>query len=190
MLVFSYAQHVVTEEATLDIHNNSLTLNSPRITFQATVGRLSWTTDDLAKIYGHGLYFPLSDGKRHLVLGEEHVPVPQNTEYHDPTEWQTLVMANTQLSGTVRGDVVAYHLTAETSASCNCSRIPNDDCSIQISNYVTNVVERHIYSKDSVQPAYLATLFWLFQDAAVKEIATTTASKTVSVQLLFDGNHS
>lgn len=194
VLVFSLARNV---EAIADVDNWTLNLTNPRTTFQATVGRLSWTTNDLSKIYGsacaegtdcRGLRFPLSDEKRHLMLGEQHIPVPQQALFIQPAFWQTLVVANTQLDAISRADVVAYNLTARMASTNNASRIPDDFCFIPVDNYVNKVIERHLYSKDSVYPAYLAALFWLFQDAAVRQVATENALNTTVVQLLLDGN--
>lgn len=112
VLVLSIARQLATDdndEGILDWSDDNtewfLTLNNPRVTFQVTVGRLSWSLVDLTSIYDdsvcldsvncRGLYFPLADGKRHVLVGEEHVPMPQNTTFTDPDQWQKQIHRST-----------------------------------------------------------------------------------------------
>lgn len=197
VLIYSLARRIVTEEGVVDITNGTLSLKNFQITYRVTVGRLSWTTEDFSTVYGstcaqgvncRGLYFPLDDGKHHLVLGEDYIPVPQSPSTFFAAQRQVLAMANTQITSDTRGDIVTYRLSKASVALYNQTRLQRAQCKVLLCSYVNDIIERHIYSFDPVQPAYTAALFWLFQNAAVKELATNVSTNSTKSRLLFDGN--
>lgn len=199
VLIYSLARHIVTDDGVGEFNNNylELALENPRMRYRATVGRLSWTSEDLTSIYDsscaedancNGLNFPLADGKRHLVLGEDFIPEPKRAEIEDPAQWEALVIAETQVDDLTLGDVAVFCLSEEAQASYNASTYSGEECFILSVGFIDDVIERHIYSRDPVQPAYTAALFWLFQNAVVKQIVTTHSSNSTGVRLLLDGN--
>lgn len=123
---------------------------------------------------------------QHVVVGESYLPSP-NTII-SPTiyiTWQALAIAEAQISTTMQGDVIyppSYKLASRSMAWFNLSAY---NCSYEGSDFLNDIMQRHIYSKDPLQPAYTAGLFWLFQDAAVKDIQTKTAT---GVHLSFNSN--
>lgn len=169
-LVFSLAHHISVdnvnysmpayEESALAVPQ--LTLKNPRKMYSLTVGRLSWETTDLAEQYGakcasngncDGLYFRLSTGSQHLVLGKAGVPKvtqPYFTSQQD--EWPVLAIAQTQTSSFQQSDVVYppnYNFTPDSDA---WTPLTTGNCSYLWSPYINSVIQNHVYSKDSVQP--------------------------------------
>lgn len=98
------SRHIETDEVAYS--GMDLTFKNPRKVYKITIVRLSWITDDLARIYGaqcavgancNGLYFPMSDVQQHLVLGNDHVSSPHSLAYPVMFDvWEVLVLANTQ----------------------------------------------------------------------------------------------
>lgn len=197
VMVFSLAHHISAEEIALDAANHSLTLKNPTRTFSVTTGRLAWNTTDLAQVYEaacdsdegcNGLYFPLKGIAQHLVVGEGHIPVPN--ELDDPStvlDWQVLAKAETQTSSSLQGDVIVPSELTLSSGSDAWRNLSGSNCSYTWSSYVDGVVQDHMYSTDSYQPAYTAALLWLFQSAAVRD---TIEDSTLDggEALAFDGN--
>lgn len=109
VLIYSVARHVTAEKLniTRSTDDVDLVLTQPRVIFHVTVGRLSWATSDLAQVYGarcgdgvdcNGLYFPLGNGKQHIVVGQANLPTPQQVVYPVYFEaWQVLALSNTQV---------------------------------------------------------------------------------------------
>lgn len=54
---------------------------------------------------------------------------------------------------------MAYQFPTYRIAMWNATLLSDGSCSSQATNFVSDVIERHIYSKNSVQPAYTAALF-------------------------------
>lgn len=202
-LIFSFAQHLAVEQVDVTLGSlgyMNVTLKNARKIYSATIGKLSWQTTDLAQVYGaecsaedgcDGLYFPLENVDQHLVLGEAQIPtlvtpyVPSSTD-----QWEALVYTNPNITY-YRADLVypPIYPAAEGSATDWDSLLDSYNCSFYGSNYINDMILRHVYSKDSMQPAYTAGLFWLFQNAALRDIQTTSKTQK-GVQLDFDGNQS
>lgn len=201
--VVSIARQLVIDE--VNLNEWVMSIKNPRFKYTITVGRLSWETSDLAEIYGatcafgvncDGLYFPLSNGQ-HVVVDAEHLPLPYKLLYpYNFKDWQVLALTNTMPSDTTQGNVFIpgdYPLAAD---SLPWTGFNGSVCSFTGSDYLNDIVQRHIYSRDPVQPAYTSALFWLFQNGAVKDIElaktySTTASTTKAsnnVKLSFAGN--
>lgn len=184
VLIYSVARHLSVEEVKLnvtDTEHTHLEAKSPRFTYKVTVGKVSWQTRDLADVYGadcgatdgtcHGLNYPLSTGKHHIVVGDRHLPVPHTIMY--PlyyTSWQVLALAATRISTSEQGDIVYPPIYPFSNKSLPWTQLSGYNCSYIDSAYINDIIQRHIYSKDSIQPAYTAGLFWLFQNGAVKSI--------------------
>lgn len=195
-LIYSFSQHVSTEEVNVYVTDTykKVSLKNPRRTYRVTVGRLSWKVIDLAAHYGaactvdqcNGLYFPLAGGIEHVIVGESYLPSPNSIVSPSLyTAWQPLAVAETDVSTLLQGDVIYPPIYKFATGSLPWSTLTGYNCSYQGSSFVNDIIQRHIYSKDPLQPAYTAGLFWLFQDAAVKEIQSKTATGT---RLAFNSN--
>lgn len=201
--VVSIARELVMDE--VNITTWVMYLKNPRFKYSVTVGRLSWETSDLAAVYGatcsagvscDGLYFPLSN-KQHVVVDSSHLPTPYKLLYpYNLKDWQVLALSNTMTAETTQGNVFIpgdYPLAA---GSLPWTGFTGSVCSFTGSDYLNDVVQRHIYSRDPVQPAYTSALFWLFQNGATKDIeaAKTYSAKgsavkaSSNVKLSFAGN--
>lgn len=197
IMVFSLAHHISAEEIALDATSHKLTLKNPVRTYSVTTGRLAWNATDLAQVYQaacdadegcNGLYFPLTRQTQHLVVGEAHIPAPN--ELDDPSkvlDWQVLAKAETQTSSSLQGDVIFPPNFAFSSGSDVWSNLSGSNCSYAWSSYVNGVVQDHMYSTDSYQPAYTAGLLWLFQSATVRD-TIQDSSLDGGEALAFDGN--
>lgn len=211
VLVYSFAQHVAMDEVELFKANDDYTtirMKNLRKVYSATIGKLTWQTSNLTQVYDatceierhcNGLYFPLSNGHQHVVVGETHIPTVANTHYYQSVaQLQVLVAAKNELIAPVWFNVSAgtrYHLDLiyppihpATSESLPWN-VTQFNCSLIGSGFINDVIQRHLYSKDPVQPAYTAGLFWLFQNAALHNIQNyINSSEQTAVKLDFHGN--
>lgn len=199
VLLYSLARHIAVEEVTVYTTDNVsyARLQNPRIIYKATVGRLSWKVSDLAQVYDakctpgvncDGLYYPLDTVHQHLVVGKAHIPAPHVIAYQwDFKKWQVLALANTKTSSDSQADIIYPPIYNYTKQSQPWSQLNGYNCTTSGSDFINDVIQRHIYSKDPVQPAYTAGLFWLFQNAGVKEI-DMASSFQASTRLDFKGN--
>lgn len=207
-LVVSLARHISVDDVNYSmpayedrsLATPQLIFKNPRKTYSVTVGRLSWEKTDLAKQYGakcatgsncDGLYFPLSNDKQHLVLGEAQVPKVSQPYFTSlPYEWPVLAIAQTQTSSTQQADIVYPPNYNFTGNSDPWMPLTTGNCSYLWAPYVNTIIQNHVYSKDPVQPAYTAALFWLFQNAALRDVLVSNATTggTSAVRLAFEGN--
>lgn len=195
-LIYSFAQHISIDEVNINVTDSlqNIYFKNPRRTYRVTVGRLTWKTVDLAEHYGaacnvnscNGLYFPLAGGTQHAVVGESYLPSPNSiVEPSKYTMWQALAIAESEISTTNQGDVIYPPNYKFAAGSLPWTTLTGYNCSYQGSDFLNDLVQRHVYSKDPLQPAYTAGLFWLFQDATVKDIQS---KKAPGVRLAFDSN--
>lgn len=204
-LIYSFAQHITMDEATVyldEYQQPTFRMKNHRKIYSITVGKLSWQTSDLALVYGaqcdvegqcDGLYFPLSNNNQHIVVGEAHIPIPAKNYSSLASDWQVLVSSKTEIVATgLENAGTRYHIDliyppnypiASDSLPWTQSGL---DCSQPGSGFIDDVIQRHIYSKDPVQPAYTAGLFWLFGNAALHNIENST--NPTAVKLDFIGN--
>lgn len=196
VLIYSMAQRIEADSVTYT--DGYVALQNPQKIFSVTVGRLSWKYSDLAEIYGAlcdaqddcmGLHYALSSGTEHVIVSERHVPSPETlTLPRYVRYWQTLVSTVTQTQ--LQVDIISptnYMLSGD-SDSWDWDDITGSACDNLWANYVNKVVKQHIYSKFSLQPAYTAGMYWLFENAAEKTVAATSSSGVTLLTL--DGNKS
>lgn len=201
VMVVSVAHHVSVDSLNITYQYprfaepfQYMTLNNPRVTFSVTIGRLSWTTDDLAQVYNAeciagadcvGLHFPLSTEKQHLVVGEAHIPSVATVRFPEKYKtWSSLVQASAG-SASLTSDIIYPPTIPTAEGSIAWQQQGEENCLYYGSELMNNIIQRHIYSKDPVQAAYTAGLFWLFQNAVIKDVELTAFNKT---SLGFDGN--
>lgn len=196
-LVFSIAHHISADDENYTMpeyrpHRSptaKIQLKNPRKTYSVTVGRLSWATTDLAAQYGakcapgsdyNGLYFPSSNDKQHLILSESQVPRPsQLLSTFTTNQWDVLAI---QTSESTKQQGIIYPSNYKfTADSDEWTRLSGGNCSYMLAPYINDVVQNHLYSEDSVQPAYTATMFWLFQNAALRDVVPVAGSFSFSL---------
>lgn len=196
VLIYSVSRHVSVDEVSMP-NNVLVALKNPRTTYKVTVGRLTWQTSDLANVYGatcssgvncKGLRFPLTNSNQHLVLSEDHLPTPRAlTATYLYAQWQILVTVNTQINTKHVADIIYPPNFPLADGSLAWTKLSGMNCSYIGSDFINDIVQLHMYSKDPLQAAYLAGIFWLFQYASVKEIETTVSDEN-GVRLSFEGN--
>lgn len=196
VLIYSMAQRIEADSVTYT--DGYVALQNPRKIFSVTVGRLSWKYSNLSEIYGAlcraqdacmGLHYALSSGTEHVIVSKRHIPSPETlTLPRYVRYWQTLVSTVTQTQFQV--DIISptnYMLSGDSDA-WSWDDITAGACDNLWSNYVNKVVKQHLYSKFSLQPAYTAGMYWLFENAAEKTVKATTSSGGAYLSL--DGNKS
>lgn len=197
MLEFSLAHHISADAVNYSMPEYQQSSNpyagfkakNSRKTYSVTVGRLPWTTTDLADHYRakcmngsscDGLYFPLSKVRRRFRNRTGHSSCPRCTSGKCSPSLRIRRFVS------VPGDVICppnYNFTAD---SGGWTQLSGDNCSYLLSPYINAIMQNHINSKESVQPAYTAAMFWLFQNAVVLEIANYAAESCSKVVLAFD----
>lgn len=197
ILVYSVSRHLAVD--TVNFTSGTIHLKNPRVSFRITVGRLSWQSSDLTPAYAasciaddncNGLYFPLSNGNQHAVVGDANIPTAWKAMYPvHYEEWQLLVIADTQVSAGATINLVYPPNFPLAEGSEEWVGLSSFLCTFQKADLVNDIIQRHIYSKDPVQPAYTAALFWLFQNAAIRDIEVSNSTLPLTgVQLDFEGN--
>lgn len=197
VLVYSVGRHLSIDELYMDLNSKNvsrLIMKNPQMTYYVTVGRLSWKTIKLAPIYGAtcedttdctGLNYTLSNGQQHLVLGKNHVPVPRQITYPENCPaWQVLAAVDTQIDTYYQGSVIYPPMYPQAEGMMAWSARSGDNCTSMGSTFINDILQQHMYSYDSLQPAYTAGMFWLFQNAAVVDRTNTTTD----IRLNFAGN--
>lgn len=199
VLVFSRSRYIAAENVMVNNTGYYIGLKNPLLTRQITVGRLSWTLESLDDTFGatcasdsdcNGLHFPLSNGIQHVVVGKENIPKPFTVLFpNTPSTWQNLVIAENQMDTTQIINLIYPPNYPLADGSDEWTNLSGDNCSSDGTQVINDIIQHHMYSKDSVQSAYTAGLFWLFQNAAVKNIEASNAEASLSgVQLDFEGN--
>lgn len=196
VMIYSMAQRITAESVAYK--SGVVALKNPRKIFSVTIGRLAWNTTDLASVFNAaceaganctGLHLPLSTGDQHLIVNADHLPSPQVvTLPRIPQYWQPLVATFSQIE--LQVDVISpedYTFTSD-SDTWSWANITGYACDNRWSNYVNKIVREHIYSRYSLQPAYTAGLFWLFQNAAIKDVQSVAGSNLLLLEL--NGNKS
>lgn len=202
MLVFSFAKRIAGDEIKCELNDTAglVTLTNPTKFYTVTVGRLSWETSNIADAFGasceaedgcEGLSFPLGGGKKVLVVGQQHLPLNQLQKFSSSspsTSGSMLVGSNVQEiddGGALKHDFIFPH---------NFKRVKSWDgiegryCEVERGNFLDLVVRDHLYSEDSLQPAYMSALFWLFQNAVVKETRALLSVEEATATLDFSAN--
>lgn len=199
VLLLSLSRYLTADEINVNNTKNYFGLKNARLIRQVTVGRLSWKVGSLAAAFGaacaadgdcNGLYFPLGRSNQHLIVGEEFIPKPRNVYYPDMiSKWQMLATADTQLDSTAMINLIYPPNYRLADGSDKWRELGGENCTSDGNAMVNDILQRHMYSTDSVQSAYTAGLFWLFQNAAAKDIdASNLKMLLTSVQLDFKGS--
>lgn len=210
VLVFSFANRITGDALEVALNNNTaglVTLLNPTKHYTLTVGRLLWAVADLADTFHatceadegcEGLTLALEDEgdlQRHLFVGKAQLPAALKYAppvASSPQRWGTmLVSSNVQEiddGGALKSDLV-FPRNFRWVASWD-GAVAGSQCEVERGTFLDHVAHGHLYSEDSLQPAYTAAIFWLFQNAAVVSETRSLPSEgaNVAATLAFSGN--
>lgn len=209
VLVFSFAKRITGDELEVLLNSTAsiVKLSNPIKHYTVTVGRLSWAVADLAETFHascdadegcEGLMFPLQAEARdlrrqHLVVGKQQLPVALQyaaPAASTPQRWGTiLVGSNVQEiddGGALKSDLVFPRNFQRVVAWDGA--ITGSRCEVERGAFLDRIVRSHLYSEDSLQPAYTAAFFWLFQRAAVVRETRPLPAGEAAGMLAFSGN--
>jgi hypothetical protein len=173
--------------------------------FTFTVSRVAWTPQDLAAKYNAkcglasgacmGLDFELTNGKR-LVVGTDHLPLnvlgplAYNYIFKEmalyPTRLVTVseppITSGSELS-TIYGDFLLPHNVGNMTVKR--TRGSEMECSVKSDDRQQLVLNNHVYMESTLQTSYTAAMFFLFQNAVVRDaVSLSDTNQTLS----FNGN--
>ncbi|TYZ63576.1 hypothetical protein PybrP1_009894 [[Pythium] brassicae (nom. inval.)] len=164
-------------------------LKNARKVFSVTVGRLSWEPVDLAALYGaecagpdkslcHGVRYKLahSEGtkRRHVLVSNKRVPLDALSDYYYnfndvAAKYLSLVeLPATDSSILTQEDMVLPRRFARSSLPRSSDAV-NTACSYDVEDFLFHMEMNHLYIEKSLQPAYAAAVFFLFQDGVVRD---------------------
>lgn len=188
MLVYSIGKRIVADEMILDPPGKVLKerighLVNVRPFHTITMGWLRWKTHDIAERFNavcdvqhtssgcYGLSFPLEgNASQVLVVGEKHLPLSALGPFMGiRSQWMPLVTVSSTRKD---GDLLFTR---------NAKRVVNwtmdVSCSDSIETLARQVDANRWYIEHGLQEAYTAALFFLFQDAALREVRTRVDKK-------------
>lgn len=200
ILIYSVAKRIVAEDMVLnssDKHPENWMGSFINIRRYQTItmGRLSWKTQDLASRFNaycradqgdcRGLSYQLEGNtSRYLVVGERHLPLDALGPFMGPrSQWTPLVM----LTSSVESDLL-FKRNVKNNANWTIEeeKISGAMCSDAVESFARQINGNHWYMEYGVQEAYTAALFFLFQNAALRE----ERQRVDKVQTLnFAGSH-
>lgn len=160
-------------------NSNLIQLKNARKIYSVTIGRMSWKASDLSIVlnqtcsYGfgcEGLLFPLG-ANRQLYLSNANISMKElaTTSAENVESWLPLVIMNAQevdMGRVLKSDLIFPRAFSSALSSLNIS---SNQCERERGTMVDLIVGNHWYFNESVQPAYTAALFWLFQGASVTQ---------------------
>lgn len=172
---FRLSPDAATKRATAFTRKASI--KNARKIYTITVGILSWEIEDLAQRFGatcitthnrdcQGLAFNLTNITKQLVVGHQYVPTANLRDFSgSPYLWTTL--AKIKHDSGFGGDFAPPKAFKRT----NWPVVLNGtDCKSSREEYLMSILDNHFYSQHSLQPAYTASLMWLFQYGTANEI--------------------
>ncbi|GAB9465611.1 hypothetical protein Gpo141_00003015 [Globisporangium polare] len=177
-------------------YNKIVRLKNLRKVYSFTVGELSWQFQDLAEVYGdecvdndptlcHGLRYNLSSSgsvpSQHLLVESRFLP--------------TEVRANSSSTGRLLPFV--SFVSSQQCDDCNpippstdlvlprrftdvTGFVPDSEafCYPDVGSYSRSKGTNHLYIEKSLQPAYTAAMFYLFQDGVARDALNTSTSSS------------
>ncbi|DAZ93884.1 TPA: hypothetical protein N0F65_004731 [Lagenidium giganteum] len=169
------------------------TLVNPRKVYTFSVARIGWKHVNLAKRFHatcdspkdncEGLSFPLereaaNRPPQHLVVSKSLLPTDVLQPYayadafYDESSTQSVPICQTAVFtnqvNTQFFDLALGHNFQNLQWAPE--RMSGENCSVNVDKYVHTVVSNHFYMEGTLQPVYTSALFFLFQNAGVKEV--------------------
>ncbi|KAG7377113.1 ribosome biogenesis protein tsr3 [Phytophthora pseudosyringae] len=190
-----------------------------RMVYSLTVGRLSWVSEDLANSFDAecasdsgclGVRFPLERAKdsttsEHLLVSSDSIlmsslsPINLN-KYWFPvgaSEWTALAATVEETRGaaleteTKASLMVLPRNFKAVDPSLNAYTQGQDwwNCEILIDKHLNHMEKNHLYMEHTLQPAYTAGLYYIFQNGVVRQHLPLNVTDSPSqTSLEFDGN--
>ncbi|GAB9465058.1 hypothetical protein Gpo141_00002478 [Globisporangium polare] len=172
-----------------------------RTVYSLTVGRLSWTTEDLADAFAvecapdadcEGLRFqvtPDSNTSDHLLCGASSLAILQLTGHFDfsnpsRVKWKYLVLAGDRAESDGFDLLLPRRFASASTSGSALRTIASDHCSSFADDYVTMVEKNHLYMEQSLQTGYTTAFYYLFQNGVLQQTVNSSDSSTMN----FAGN--
>ncbi|OWZ12553.1 hypothetical protein PHMEG_00014261 [Phytophthora megakarya] len=185
-----------------------------RMVYSLTVGRLAWTVENLADVYRatcakdegcDGIRFPLERMKNSstndiLLVSDNSIPIdslsPINLNVNmfpvGSSQWKILVSTLEETRGgnlesmSATDPIVLPRNFKTINSSLATHMLNSKSCDRMIDKHLGNIEINHLYIEHSVQPAYTAGLYFIFQNAVVLQQLPSNA--TAKPSLAFTGN--
>lgn len=175
-----------------------------------SIGRLEWALDDVSGAFnatchvGNGdgctglvhrlqnLTSPASPTSQALVLGANQLPDLRNRTFRSPVPLVTLnsrPLYYAKYNQYFEWEYVSRDniLTDNWPPSQNRQ---GSECSMLVDSYLQQIETNHLFLDHSQQTMYTSALYYLFQDAAVKTVASPTRTPYDSTSWLYVGSTS
>ncbi|KAG6618547.1 uncharacterized protein IUM83_01639 [Phytophthora cinnamomi] len=189
-----------------------------RMVYSLTVGRLSWSLEDLSDVYDatcangdgcSGIRFTLKKASNAstsdmLLVGVNDIPVTSlspinlNAIWFDvgSSKWEILASTVEETRGAVlktetRPTLIVLPRNFKTINSTLTTYMLTEgiaDCEVLIDNYLNHIEKNHLYIEHTLQPAYTAGLYYIFQNGMVQQRIASNASSSHPTSLQFAGN--
>ncbi|KAF1331429.1 hypothetical protein FI667_g4093, partial [Globisporangium splendens] len=179
MLVYSLGKRIVADSMVLNpVSKNPATqighFTNIRKYQTITLGRLAWKTHDVAARFNavcnvseangcNGLSYRLDGNEsRYLVVGEDHLPLSALGPFEGiRSQWTPLVMLSTSLTS----DLLVQRNIKNNNASWEI----DGRCSDAVETLTKRIESNRWYMEHGLQEAYTSALFFLFQNAALRD---------------------
>uniref|UniRef100_K3WLM5 Uncharacterized protein n=1 Tax=Globisporangium ultimum (strain ATCC 200006 / CBS 805.95 / DAOM BR144) TaxID=431595 RepID=K3WLM5_GLOUD len=179
MLVYSLGKRIVADSMVLDPASESPGTQTGHFTnirkYQTiTLGRLAWKTHDVAMRFNavcdvserngcNGLSYRLDGNEsRYLVVGENHLPLSVLGPFEGTrSQWTPLVMLSTSLTNDL--------LVKRNIKNKNVTWAIDGRCSDAVETLTRSIESNRWYMEYGLQEAYTSALFFLFQNAALRD---------------------
>jgi hypothetical protein len=194
--------------------NDSVVVKNIRKIYSYTVGRLSWSAEDLSSTFHaacgttsstkcRGLRLPLATSSKdattqqHLVVGVDALPLGLVPKLRGDSFFtmRQRIMPLIKLNEPMRrsedtgsffydkavGDVLLPHNLQDVQWDMNPLLIATKSmgmCDPAVEDRIYLTLKNHRYMEQSLQPAYTAATFFLFQNGVVKDAVKLGASRT------------
>ncbi|KAG1697555.1 hypothetical protein DVH05_015998 [Phytophthora capsici] len=214
MIIISVGKRIEGDslEAGSRDHDAAQAVNA-RMVYSLTVGRLVWTLENLNDTYGaecasetgcRGIRFELESGDDVLV-GEHAIPMRSLSPINLNTNWFSVEGSQWKiLAGTVEETPGAGMITetrpalivfprnfkrADNSIAQHMKESGHGYCEIFIDKHINHIEKNHLYIEHTLQPAYTAGLYFIFQNAVVtKHMPSNTSVFSTKSTRAFRGN--
>ncbi|GMF12817.1 unnamed protein product [Phytophthora lilii] len=188
-----------------------------RMVYSLTVGRLSWTLDNIADAYNAecardagctGIRFPLegnaiSSRSDVLVVGDSDIPLSLLSPINlnaiffqiGSSKWKLLASTVEETRGgamttETRPAQIVLPRNFKKSDSALTANMKGEgfgDCEVIIDDYLNHIEKNHLYIEYTLQQAYTAGLYFIFQNGVVQN-RILPGNETTAETLQFSGN--
>ncbi|GMF19010.1 unnamed protein product [Phytophthora fragariaefolia] len=191
----------------------STIVENARMVYSLTVGRLSWSPDNFSSTYHAdceinegctGIRFPLEGSplNDHLLVTENGIPMNSLSPIN--LNWNWFPVSDSQwkmLASMVDEPRAALEVASKpslivlprnfnyTDGESTMYTINSNFCLAYIDKHLNQIEKTHLYIEHTLQPAYTAGLYFIFQNAVrLKQLAPNNSYYPSSALLEFSGN--